>query len=141
MHCDLNSPKSAMKVCLRLSFGLSLLCVGIVHYMTLDMFMGMTSEGLGPLTFLGTIWAYIMPALMILGGALFTISMYDNIAAWASGIALASIPVGMLLKSVLGGVPLPDMMAAAINAFIWLLVYVMVVKMCCCCGSCGPEKK
>ena len=141
MCCDFSSPKSAMKLCLRLSFGLSLLFVGIVHYMTLDMFMGMASDGLGPLTFLGTIWAYVLPALMIVGGALFAVSMYDNVAAWASGVALGSIPVGMLLKSVLGGAPLPDMMPAAINGFIWILVYVVVVKCCCCCGTCTTEKK
>tara|TARA_Y100000310_G_C20501384_1_gene724175 strand:+ start:437 stop:814 length:378 start_codon:yes stop_codon:yes gene_type:complete len=124
-----------MTTSLRLGFGVSLLLVGIAHYMTLDMFMDMVSMGLGPLTFVGTIWAYVLPALMIVGGALFTIGMYRNIAAWTSGVALASIPVGMLLKPVLSGVPLPDVMPAAINAFIWLLVYVAVVKFCGCGSS------
>lgn len=120
---------------LRLSFGLSLLLVGIAHYMSLEMFSGMVSDGLGALTLVGTIWAYILPALMIVGGALFAVGMYYEVASWTTGLALGSIPVGMLLKPVLSGIPLPDVMPMAINAFIWILVYVMVVKTCTCCGS------
>ncbi len=139
MSLDYKNPKAAMKLLVRISFGLSLLLVGISHYMTLDMFMGMVTDGLGPLTILGTVWGYMLPGLMILGGALFTIGMYTEIAAWAAGLALGSIPVGMLLKPVLGGVPLPDMMPAAINAFVWILVYILVVKFSCCCG-CGSAQ-
>ncbi len=132
---------AAAALTLRLSFGLSLLLVGVAHYMSLDMFSGMVSDGLGPLTVLGQVWAYVLPALQIVGGALFAVGMYYEIAAWTSGIALGSIPVGMLLKPVLGGVALPDMMPAAINAFIWILGYVLVVKCCTCCsgGSCGSS--
>ena len=131
----MNDPKCSAKLALRVSFGGSLLLVGIAHYMTLEMFSGMVADGLGPLTFLGTIWAYVLPALQIVGGALFVVGMYYGVAAWTAGLALGSIPVGMLLKPVLSGVALPDMMPAAINAFIWLLVYVMVVKCCTCCGD------
>ncbi len=140
---DLKNPKTAMKIVLRVSFGLSLLLVGVAHYMSLSDFMGMVAGGLGPISMVGTLWAYVLPALMIVGGALFVVGMYCDIAAWAAGVALGSIPVGMLLKPVLGGVALGEMMPHAINAFVWLLVYVLVVKMCCCCckgGSCGTEK-
>ncbi|MBT4120209.1 MAG: hypothetical protein HOG89_01860 [Candidatus Peribacter sp.] len=138
--CNMNDPKTAAKLALRLGFGLSLLLVGVAHYMNLEMFMAMTSDGLGPLTFLGTIWAYVLPALQIVGGALFAVGMYYEIAAWSAGVALGSIPVGMLLKPVLSGVALPDVMPAAINAFIWLIIYALVVKMCTCCGSsCGTS--
>ena len=137
--CNPKDPKTAAALALRVSFGLSLLLVGVAHYMTLDMFSGMVADGLGPLTFLGQIWAYVLPALQIVGGALFAVGMYYEIASWTAGIALGSIPVGMLLKPVLSGVALPDMMPAAINAFIWLLVFGWVVKCCTCCsgGSCG----
>lgn len=138
--CSPKDPKCAAKLALRLSFGLSLLLVGIAHYMTFEMFSMMTSDGLGPLEILGTIWAFVLPALMIVGGALFAVGMYYEIASWAAGLALGSIPVGMLLKPVLSGVALPDMMPAAINAFIWLLVYFFVVKSSSCCGSCGTGK-
>ena len=40
------------------------------------------------------------------------------------------------VKTVIGGVPLGEMMAAVHNAFLWLLVYVLVVKFCMCCGKC-----
>lgn len=115
---------------LRLSFGLSLLLVGVSHYMTLDMFVSMTADGLGPLAFLGQIWAYVLPALMIVGGALLAIGMFEGLGAWAAGIALGSIPVGVLLKPVLGGVSLGDVMPLAVNAFLWLLVYAIVVGSC-----------
>lgn len=130
---------------LRVGFGLSLMLVGIAHYMTMDAFAGMVTTGLGPIEMLGSLWAYILPALQIVGGALFVIGMYRIVATWAAGIALVSIAVGMLAKPVLSGVPLPDVMPSANNTFIWLLVFYFVVKSGCC-GSCptegkAPEKK
>ena len=134
--CNPQDAKSVAGFLLRVSFGLSLLFVGIAHYMTLEGFAAMTSDGLGPLTAVGGLWAYILPALMIVGGALLAIGMYHHIAAWCAGLALASIPAGMLIKPLLSGVALPDVMPAAINAYIWLIVFVLVIKMCCgCCGG------
>lgn len=138
MSCCPKTAKGAAALCLRVGFGASLLLVGLAHYMTMNAFKGMVTEGLGPLEPLGALWALVLPALMIVGGALLAVGMYAEVGAWAAGVALASIPVGMLLKPVLGGVPLPDVMPAAINAFIWLIVYVLVIKLSCC-GSC--EKK
>lgn len=122
---------------LRISFGVSLLLVGLTHYMTMTPFKAMVMEGLGPLEPLGALWALLLPGLMIIGGALMAVGMYMEVAAWASGLALGSIPVGMLLKPVVGGVALPDVMPAAINAFLWLIVFVLVVK----CSSCCSEGK
>ncbi len=124
-------------LCLRVTFGLSLLFVGIAHYMTIDGFRGMVSDGLGALSVLGSLWAYILPGLMIVGGALFAVGMYKQIATWCAGLALASIPAGMLLKPLLSAVALPDVMPAAINAFIWLIVFILVVKCSCCEGEGG----
>ena len=129
-------------MCLRVSFGLSLLFVGIAHYMTIEGFSGMTADGLGALSGLGMLWSYILPGLMIVGGALTAIGMYPVYAAWTSGVALGSIPAGMLAKSVLSGAALPDVMPMANNALIWLIVYVLVVKMTSCCGAnCSTDKK
>ncbi len=140
--CSLKSPKCSAKLLLRVSFGVSLLLVGITHYMTLTMFVGMVSDGLGPLSMLGTVWAYVLPALMIVGGALFAVGMYYEIATWTAGLALCSIPVGMLLKPVLSGVGLPDVMPAAVNAWLWIIIFFFVVKSVSCCGSCStPEGK
>ena len=105
--------------------------------MTMTPFKAMVMGGLGPLEPLGALWALVLPALMIVGGALIAVGMYLEVGAWASGVALASIPVGMLLKPVVGGVPLPDVMPAAINAFIWMIVYVLVIKLSCCCKKEG----
>ncbi|OGJ66971.1 hypothetical protein A3B61_02995 [Candidatus Peribacteria bacterium RIFCSPLOWO2_01_FULL_53_10] len=97
----------------------------------------MVSDGLGAVSLLGSLWAYIMPALMIIGGALLVADKRRDIEAWATGLALGSIPAGMLLKSVIGGLSLADTMPAAINAFVWILVYGLVVKMSCCgSGAC-----
>jgi uncharacterized membrane protein YphA (DoxX/SURF4 family) len=126
---------------LRISLGVSLLFVGLNHYMTMDGFTGMVSGGLGPLTPLGTIWAYVLPGLMVVGGALLALGMYMDIGSWAAGIALASIPMGLLLKSVVGGVPLTDVMPMVHTTFIWILVYYFAVKSCCCCGSCSTQGK
>lgn len=131
MSCNLSS-KCAAGFVLRVSFGLSLLFVGVAHYMGQAGFSAMVIGGLGPLEPVGAIWAYLLPALQIVGGGLFVIGKYDHIAAWAAGLALGSIPAGMLMKSVLTGVALPDVMGAANNAFIWLLVYAVVVKFGCC---------
>ncbi|OGJ61988.1 hypothetical protein A3C37_00600 [Candidatus Peribacteria bacterium RIFCSPHIGHO2_02_FULL_53_20] len=131
------SPKCIVALCLRVSFGLSLLFVGLAHYLTISAFRGMVSDGLGAVSLLGSLWAYIMPALMIIGGALLVADKRRDIEAWATGLALGSIPAGMLLKSVIGGLSLADTMPAAINAFVWILVYGLVVKMSCCgSGAC-----
>ena len=110
--------------------------------MTVGMFKGMVAEGLGPLSSLGTLWAFILPILQIVGGGLVAIGMYMEIGAWAAGIALGSIPVGMLAKPILSGgqVGLGDAMPAAMNALLWLFLLVFIAKWSCCCkgGSCSP---
>ncbi len=145
MMCS-SSPKATARMLVRISFGLSLLFVGMTHYMDFDSYSLMVSDGLGPLAMLGTVWSYVMPALMIVGGALFVIGVFRSVAVWTSGIALASIPAGMLLKPVLSGVGLDETMPPALTAFVWLLVFLMVAKDSCggmmgcgsaCASGCG----
>ncbi len=137
--CFPKSPLGVIAFCTRISFGVSLLLVGLIHYMTLDGFKGMSSDGLGALEPLGNLWAYILPGLMIVGGALVALGMFMEVSAWLVGIALGSIPVGMLLKPVLSAVTLGEMMPMAINAFIWMLVAFLVIKTVEC-GDSGSEK-
>lgn len=141
LNANLHSSKGVAGFLLRVTFGLSLLLHGISLYMDFPGFSAMTRDGLGPLEPLGMIWAYVLPALMIVGGALFTVGMYRYYATWATGLALASIPAGMMLKPVLTDAPAGDMMGAAINAFIWLIVFFLVLKhgSSCCCGPCGSK--
>lgn len=130
-----STPKGILGLVLRVSFGLSLFLVGIAHFMTLEGFSGFVVSGLGPLTPLGQIWVYVLPLLMIVGGGLTAVGMYREIATWAVGVALGSIPVGMIAKAVLSGMDLGQLMPPAINAFIWLLLFVFVVKCNSCCGD------
>lgn len=142
MCCNPLSPKGAAGICLRAAFGVSLVMMGIIHYTTIKGYALMSSEGLGPLEMLGTAAAYILPALMIIGGALIAIGKFMPIGAWVAGVALAVIAPGLLLKSVMTGVSPVDLMPMVINTFVWILLYYFAVKSACCCGSgsCGTEK-
>lgn len=124
---------------LRIGFGVSLALVGLAHYMDITMFVQMTAADLGPLAQVGKLWAYALPALMIVGGMLIVTKYRLDVGAWCAGIALVSIVIGMPLKAVIGGANLGEVMSGANNAFIWLLVYALVVK-CAACGS-GSCKK
>jgi hypothetical protein len=119
------------------SLGLALIFTGISHYQGIAGFIGMVSGDLGFLGFLGTIWAYILPLLMIVGGVCLIWKKQMLVGAWCSGLALASIPAGMLLKPVLTNNPdaLGQAMSFANNAFIWIIVLLLTVKMSSCCGK------
>lgn len=111
----------------RVSFGLALVCIGLIHYMQFRSFSLVVRDGLGPLDMLGVIWAFILPALYIIGGGLFALNIGTNIAIWLIGIGLGSIAPGMLLKSVLTSIDMTDMMAAANNSFIWMGIFLLIV--------------
>lgn len=136
--CFPSSPKKVAKMLMRISLGLSLVFVGLAHYMNLDGLMLMVKDGLGPLEQLGAMWAYVLPGLMILGGGLMIFRRFSLLGAWFAGIALASIPAGMLAKTVLTGIGLEETMPPALNAFIWIIVLVNVLP-CSVTewGSCG----
>ena len=127
-------PKDAKGVStwvLRSAFGLALVFIGVKHLMTVDSFAGFVAQDLGILSPLGELWAYIYAILLVVGGVLFVLDIHREKAAWAAGIALGSIVVGMLLKPLLGGVELGSVMPAVHNTWIWLLVYGYVV----CCNN------
>jgi len=136
MQCP-SSPKCVAKLLFRISFGASLALVGIAHYMDAAAFAGMVAQDLGPLAGLGSFWGYVLPALQIVGGVLIAANYRTDIGVWAAGVALVSIAIGMLLKSVFGAADLGQVMPAVNDTLLWLLVYLMVVK-CCLCGS-GTE--
>jgi uncharacterized membrane protein YphA (DoxX/SURF4 family) len=139
----MSSPKSAAKVLTRIGFGLTLLLMGIAHYLKMDSFLSLMSEGyLGtPLEFLGPVLAYVIPALMIVGGFLYTIGCFRTVAAWAAGLALVIFPASMMLKAVVS----PDIEPTSVMPFVvygiaWLILYKMVSRGCCgskCATSCG----
>ena len=140
-HAHLHSPKGVLALILRVSLGLSMVFHGATLYKDFAGFAGMTAGGLGPLAPVGTAWAYLMPALLILGGVLIALNYYFIYGVWLAGLALGSIPAGMLVKPLLSATSGGDMMGAANNAFIWLIMLTLVVKLSkCCCGSgeCKP---
>jgi hypothetical protein len=130
-------PKAAVRLFARIGFGLSLAFVGFAHYQD-PTFAEQVSRGLGVLESVGLIWGYILPAMMILGGLLLAFGVFMETAAYASVIALASIPAGSLLKSAIGGISLSDTMPAATNAVIWIIALILVVKKNSCGSSCAP---
>lgn len=138
--CNLKDPKSVFSLCFRMSFGLSLVLIGVAHYMGIDGFKGMVADGLGPLSGLGTLWAFILPALQIAGGALLVANTKHDIMAWCVGLGLGSIPVGILLKPVLGGAPLGEVMPMAQNALIWLTIFTIGWMFCGCCKKEGGQQ-
>ena len=140
MSCSTSSPKRVAALAIRLSFGLTLLLVGIDHVLNQPGFAtGMVASNLGSLEPLGQIWGYVLPILQIVGGACIATGMYLNLGVWSAGLALGSIPVGMTLKALLSESTLPDVMPMVNNTYIWLLLFVLVVKTSCC-GSCSSEK-
>ena len=120
-------PKAIVGLVLRITFGFSLLLIGVSHYQGIGDFAEMTASGLGPLSFLGSVWAYILPLLMIVGGALFVLKKKAEVATWCITIALGSIVVGMLLKPVLSNDPssLGPAMSMSQSAFLWLIFFVV----------------
>ncbi len=71
----------------------------------------------------GTVCSYFLPALLIFGGAFLAIGRYSFLAAWFGGIALGSIPVALVLKTVMTGMPLPDMLIAAYPSVVWMIAF------------------
>lgn len=114
----------------RVGFGLALIFTGIAHYRDASDFAISVSNGLGPdwLVGIGTVWGYLLPLLLIVGGLSLTLNLFSNIGVWATGLALASIPAGLMLKSAVTGISLGDTMPPAMNAYVWILVFLMVVK-------------
>lgn len=114
----------------RVGFGLALLFAGISHYRDASGFAMSVGNGLGPdwLVGIGTVWGYILPALMIVGGLSLALGLFTKTGVYAAGIALASIPAGLMLKSAVSGISLGDTMPPAMNAFVWILIFLVAAK-------------
>ena len=102
--------------------------IGISAFRVFAPFVANVTDGLGWLSFLGTIWSYLLPALLIFGGGLLAVGRYSFVAAWTGGIALASVPVGLLLKTIMSGLPLPDMLNVATPALVWLVIFYLALN-------------
>lgn len=106
---------------LRASLGGTLVLIGISAYRNFSAFVANVSDGLGPIMILVVPWSFILPGLLIVGGSLLILGRYQWVAAWMCGLSVGTIPVGLILKTVLTGLPLPDMMAAGYPSIIWIV--------------------
>jgi hypothetical protein len=113
---------------LRVPLGLTMLMIGISAYRDFAPFVANVTDGLGWAVSLGYVWSFFLPALLIFGGGLLAVGRYSWIAAWTGGLALASLPVGLILKNIITGVPLPDMMAASYPVIVWLVAYYLALN-------------
>jgi uncharacterized membrane protein YphA (DoxX/SURF4 family) len=128
----------------RIAFGLILLSYGVNHYRNFEGFSGMAKGvfQIPEISSIAGLLAYIVPALMIIGGALFAIkqlcciSKICILASLSGIIAWASVAV-MLGDGNTGG----DAMPMIQNAVILILFYVLIQKMSCCGGACSTRKK
>lgn len=108
---------------LRLSVGLPMILIGISEYRDFAPFSANVTDGLGSLQMFGTVWAFLLPGLLILGGGMLIVGRYSFVAAWVGGIALGSIPAGLLLKTVMTGLPLPAMLREVSPVMIWIIAF------------------
>lgn len=113
---------------LRVSIGISMVLIGISEYRDFAPFLANVTDGLGWMSFPATLWGYILPALLIFGGGLLAAGRYSFVAAWTGGIALGSIPIGLLLKTVMTGSPLPDTLMAAYPSVVWLMAFYLAMN-------------
>ncbi len=133
------------KTIVRIGFGIALALVGVAHYMDAATFAEAVGRGLGSpvLEQLGMVWGYLLPGLMIVGGVLIAVGFFPAVGTLLAGLALLSIPAGLMLKSVLSGMSLNDTMPPAMNAIVWILFYIAAVRGFhghhCDCGPAHPS--
>ena len=122
------STAAVSNLILRVSVGVTMALIGISEYRDFAPFVLSVTDGLGWMSFPGTVLAYILPALLIFGGGMLAIGRYSFITAWAGGIALGIIPVGLVLRTVMTGSPLPDMLTAAYPPVVWFIALFLAVN-------------
>ncbi len=122
------STTQVSSIALRVPLGLTMVMIGISAYRDFAPFVANVTEGLAWASAFGTVWAYFLPALLIFGGGMLAVGRYSYVAALTGGVALGSIPLGLMLKNIMSGVPLPDMMAAAYPSILWMMAFYLALN-------------
>ncbi|MBP7114343.1 MAG: hypothetical protein KBA40_02715 [Candidatus Peribacteraceae bacterium] len=122
------SASETSNLVLRVPLGLVMVMIGASAYRDFAPFVANITDGLGWVSSFGYVWAFILPALLIFGGALLAIGRYSYVAALTGGIALGSVPVGLILKNIITGVPLPDMMIASYPTIVWMVAFYLALN-------------
>lgn len=113
---------------LRVPLGITMVLIGASAYRDFAPFVANVTDGLGWANSVGYVWAFVLPALLIFGGAMLAVGRYSYIAAITGGIALGSVPIGLILKNIITGVPLPDMMAASYPTLVWIIAFYLALN-------------
>ena len=125
----------------RVAFGLILVGYGVNHYRNINGFVEMSSGALtsvAPLATIAGLLAYIVPALMIVGGALFAVKQLGCVSKTCILASLSGI-IGWASLAVLFGDPNAGgtFMPLIQNAALLLVLYWVVKKMSCCGSKCA----
>lgn len=102
--------------------------IGISAYRDFAPFVANVTDGLGWFSSFATVWSFLLPALLIFGGGFLVIGRYGYIAALTGGTALATVPIGLLLKTIIGGLPLPTMLSAAYPTIVWIVAFYLALN-------------
>lgn len=130
----------------RIGFGVALIGFGVMHYRSLSMFVESAAQpfSIPAVAILASALAYVVPALMIVGGALFAVrqlcavskicilASLSGIVGWA-GLAIALMDP----SSETSGQTVMNLSAAIQNASILLILY-FAIKKSSCSQSCTP---
>lgn len=122
------SVSATSNLALRVPLGLSMILIGISAYRDFAPFTANVTDGLGWLSSFGYVWAFILPALFIFGGGLLAVGRYSYVAALTGGVALASVPVGLILKNIMSGAPLPEMLSASYPTIVWMVAFYLALN-------------
>lgn len=126
----------------RIAFGLIFVGLGVNHYRNLggdEGFIAASKAALAPVGDLATVagyLAYIVPGLMIVGGALFAFKLFDCVAKTCLLVVLSGIIGWASLAILVGNAGTTGlMMPQILNASILVILYSVIRKMSCC-GMC-----
>jgi len=123
---NLKSAPFISNAVLRIALGVTMVMIGISAYRDLAPFLANVTDGLmGWTSRIAYLWGFILPALLIFGGGLLAIGRYQFLAAWTGGLAIGSVPIGIVLKTIMTGLPLPDAMAAIYPSIVWIIAFVL----------------
>ncbi len=128
MPINWKSASETSNLVLRVPLGVSMVMIGASAYRDFAPFVANVTDGLGWASSFGYVWAFILPALLLFGGGMLAIGRYSYVAALTGGVALGSVPMGLILKNIVTGIPLPDMMSASYPTIVWMMAFYLALN-------------
>lgn len=128
MPMNWKSAAETSNLVLRVPLGISMVMIGASAYRDFAPFVANVTDGLGWASSFGYVWAFILPALLLFGGGMLAIGRYSYVAALTGGVALGSVPMGLILKNIVTGIPLPDMLSASYPTIVWMMAFYLALN-------------